>query len=323
MARKLLAALALSVSVLWPVAAQEVELSWKFAAGQKFYQEVNTRTQQTIKLMNQEIKQEMDHTFYFSWNVKSASDKEVVIEQTVEAVRALVKLGASETKYDSTAKDATDNPLAGFFKPLVGATFTLTLDPNTMKITKVEGREDFVNKLAQANPQLGSLLRQVLSEDQMRSLAEPVFSITPGKGKKIKVGETWTRDSRLSMGAVGSYDAKYTYKYAGTEKKGDLVLHKIEITTDLKYKAPDAKEAVGLPFRIESGDLKTAKSSGVIYFDAEKGRIVETTMDVSLSGKLDISVGDQKSPVDLEQKQITVARYLDKNPVEVAAPTPK
>ena len=39
-----------------------------------------------------------------------------------------------------------------FFKALVGREFKITLDTKTMKVTKVEGREEFVDKLVKANP---------------------------------------------------------------------------------------------------------------------------------------------------------------------------
>jgi len=194
-----------------------------------------------------------------------------------------------------------------------------------MKITKIDGREEFVKKLTDANPQMANLLKEILSEDQLKQMSEPAFAVVKGKGQKVKSGDTWTRDSKLNMGPIGSYNTKYTYTYGGTEKKTvegkEANLHKIDMKTELTYAPPEAKTATGLPFKIESGKLSATKASGTIYFDADKGRVVETKMDVELKGTLNISVSEQKADVELDQKQSTTTLTSEKNPNEAAAPT--
>jgi hypothetical protein len=201
----------------------------------------------------------------------------------------------------------------------------VTLDPNTMKVTKVDGREEFVKKLTDANPLMANLLKQILSEDQLKQMAEPPFMVVPDKGKKVKPNDTWVRESKLAMGPIGTYDAKYTFTYKGPEKRTiegkEATLEKIEMKTDLTYKPPDPKEASNLPFKIEGGSLKAPDANGTIYFDKDKGRVVETTMKVKLEGKLNISVADQKAEVELTQTQDTTTNTTDA-PAATAAPAP-
>ncbi len=298
-----------------PAEGKPVELAWKFNKGDKFYQEMVTKTTQSMTIMNQPVKQEQDQTFLFSWTVKEVGPP-VVIEQKIEAVKMTIRIGNNNVSYDSVAKDAADNPLSSFFKPLVGASFTLTLDPATMKVAKIEGRDEFVKKLGDANPTMGELLKKILSEEQLKQMTEPAFAVVAGKDKNVKVGDTWDRSNKLNMGPIGSYDATYKYTYRGTEKRGEAVLHKIELSTDLKYTPPDPKEASTLPFKIEGGTLKATKATGTIYFDADKGRVVESNMTVNLEGTLTISVADQKAEVALKQEQNTTAKTMDKNPYE-------
>jgi hypothetical protein len=313
-------ALGLTAALAAPAAAQEVELAWKFTKDAKFFQTLKTTTNQTMKIQSQEVKQDQDQEFVFSWTVKEADDKKVVLEQKIESVNMTITIGSNKIQYNSAAKDAADNPLSGFFKPLVGTSFTLTLDPNTMKITGVAGREEFVNKLTQANPQMAGLLKVILSEDQLKQMSEPAFTVVPGKGKKVKPSDKWESKSELKMGPIGSYDAKYSYTYTGTEKRTvegkEVVLHKIEMTTALDYKKPDPKDATGLPFKITDGSIKTSEAKGTILFDAEKGRVVDSNMTVALDGKLQIEVADQKADVDLKQTQKTTTTTSDKNPAE-------
>jgi hypothetical protein len=321
---KLIAVVAL-VSLASPMLAnaQDVELAWKFEKGKTFYQTMKTKTSQTMNIMSQPVKQDQEQEFLFSWTAKDVSDTAIVLDQKIEAVNMSIKIGTNEVKYNSAAKDAADNPLSSFFKPLVGSSFTLTLDPKTMKVTKVEGREEFVKKVTEANPQMAGLLRVILSEDQLKQMAEPAFAVVKGKGEKVKPKDSWTRESKLSMGPIGSYDTKYTYTYVGPEEKTGAdgkktTLQKIEMKTELTYKAPDPKDAAGLPFKIDSGNLKTTEASGVIYFDTEKGRVAESNMKVNLDGKLNISVAEQKAEVDLKQEQTTTTATSDKNPNEAA-----
>lgn len=310
-----------------PVYGQEVELAWKFTKGDKFYQEMKTKTVQDMKIMNQAVKQEQEQTFLFAWTVLEVSDAATVIEQKIESVVMSIKIGSNDVKYDSTAKDAADNPLASFFKPLVGASFKITLDPK-MHVTKIEGREEFVSKLQAANPQMAGLLKVILSEEQMKQMSEPAFAVVKGKGEKVKPKDTWDRKSNLNMGPLGNYDATYTFTYAGPEtkdkpdskEKEKETLHKIDMETKLTYKAPDKDAAGGLPFKIESGNLKAEEAKGTILFNAEKGRVMETTMKVVLKGELKISVGDQAADVQLTQEQTTTTKTLDKNPNEPAKP---
>ncbi len=307
-----------------PVRAQEADLSWKFAKDMKFYQQMSTKTKQNMTIMGQAVNQDQTQEFVFSWTVKEVDDNKVVLEQKIESVNMAIKTGSNEIKFNSKAKDAADNQLAVFFKPLVGASFTLTLDKKTMKVTAIGGREEFVKKLTDANPQMANVLKVILSEDQLKQMAEPAFAVVPNEKKKV--GDTWTRESKLSMGPIGSYEAKYTYKYMGKDNQSiegkEIALDKIEMTPELKYVPPDPSAAGGLPFKIEGGTLATKQGTvGIIWFDSEKGRVAKTEMKVNLEGKLQISVGDQKADVDLKQEQNTSTLTTDKNPDD-PKPTP-
>ncbi|HMP03148.1 MAG TPA: DUF6263 family protein [Gemmatales bacterium] len=316
----------LALSLVWgactlPAQAQEVELAWKFAQGDPtFYQKLKTSTTQTMKVMGQTIIQNLDQEFIFSWTVKSVDADKVVLEQKIEAAAMKINLAGNEVRFDTQAKEAADNPLSSYFRPLIGSVFTITLDANKMTVLSVGGREDFIKKMKEANPQMEPLLRVILTDEQLRQMCEPAFTSVPDRGTKVNVNDTWSRTSTLSMGPIGTFDTKYDYKYLGTEKRTidgkEVTLHKIEMKTSLTYKAPEEKDRGGLNFRIESGKLDTSEATGTILFNAEIGRVFETKMDVKLKGKLDISVTDVKSEVELEQTQKTETTFTDKSPIE-------
>jgi hypothetical protein len=82
-----------------------------------------------------------------------------------------IDIGGNKITYDSTAPAAASTPLGSFYEALVGAEFTLTIDKNR-KVTRIEGREKVLERLVKANPQMKSLVEQLLSEAALKELAE-------------------------------------------------------------------------------------------------------------------------------------------------------
>lgn len=156
-------------------------LKWKFVKGKTFYQKQVTETKQTMKVMNSDVVQTQKQTFYFSWTPESEDGDKWIIKQKIEGVAMDINIGPQKIAYDSTAKDAGGGALGEFFKALVGREFKITLDTKTMKVTKVEGRTEFVDSLVKANPQMKPLLEQILSEKALQEMAQPTFAAIPGK----------------------------------------------------------------------------------------------------------------------------------------------
>jgi hypothetical protein len=290
-----------------------VTLKWKLEKDKPFYQEMTTTTKQSMKVMNSDVNQNQTQTFFFSWTPTSQDkDGNWTIKQKIEGVRMSINIGGSNIDYDSTKEQGAPNPLSDFFKQLVGSEFTLTVDKD-MKVTKIEGREAFVKKLSAANPQMEPLLNQILSDKALKEMADPTFASVPNK--EVKKGESWTKETKLDMGPIGTYDNTYKYTYEGKDDKEKL--EKIKVETTLKY-TPPSENAAGnpLPFKIKSADLKSSNAGGTIWFDAEKGRIDHSETSLKLTGELNIEIGGQTTKVELNQEQTTTVKTTDKNPVE-------
>ena len=293
-----------------------VDLKWKFEKGKTFYQELTADTTQDMKVMGKEVKQKQKQTFFFSWTPVEEKDKSWIIKQKIEGAKMEIQLGGNTISYDSTNPPAANNPLAEFFKALIGTEFTLTVSPE-MKITKVEGRKELLDKLVAADQQMKPLLDSVLSEDAIKQMADPTLAAVPNK--EVKIGETWKVPTKLNLGPIGSYDTTYEYKYVGKdEKKKDL--DKIAVTATLKYVPPsgDAPQG-GLSYRIKGGNLEGKTVAGTILFDAKKGRVVSSDMDLNLEGKLDIEINGMINTVELKQTQKTTVATTDAKSWLIAA----
>jgi hypothetical protein len=293
----------------------KLKLAWKFEKGKTFYQKMTTSTDQTMKVMNNDVTQKQTQTFYFSWEPVEEKDGKWKLKQTILGVQMDIDIGGSPIKYDSlsTAASNTSNPLSEFFKALINSSFTVTLDPKTYQITDIDGRDDFVKKLVQANKQMQPLLDKILSKDALKEMAAPTFTAIPNE--VVEKDKTWKKETTLDMGPIGKYKNEYTYTYKGADKN----LDKIDVDTKLTYLPPEKTEGVGgLPFRIkkENTKLESKKAKGTILFNREKGRVEKSDMEVELAGTLDIEIGGQQTKVDLTQKQKTEVTSYDTNPTE-------
>jgi hypothetical protein len=265
-----------------------------------------------MKVMGSDIKQKQEQTFWFSWTpVKKNDDGSWEIKQKIEGVAMKIEIGGQPIEYDSRKEGGqTSTALSEFFKQLVGSEFTLTVDKD-FKVTKIEGRDAFLKKLTGANPQMESLLKQILSEDALKEMADPTFAAIPNK--EVKKDATWDKTSKLNMGPIGTYENTYKYTFEGKNKDGKTT---IKVDTTLKYTPPaDNTPSGGLPFKIKSATLASKNAGGTITFDPDKGRVEESTMNVEMSGDLNIEIGGQTTAVKLDQTQKTTVKTTSENPI--------
>jgi hypothetical protein len=287
------------------------KLEWKFQKGKTFYQKITTETNQTMTISGQKISQKQSQTFYFSWTpLKYDKDKKTwKIRQKIEAVKLEIEIGGQKIPYDSTKEQGQNNPLAEFFRQLVDSEFTFTVNKSMKIVGTIGGKEKFMEKLVKVNSQMEPLLKQILNDEAFKQMADPTFSALPGD--ETDTGKTWKRTSNLNMGPIGKYKIVYTYKYVGKDKK-KKDLDRITVKAKMEYKAPDSTKGPQLPFKIEKAKLDTTDSSGYILYDAKKGRIVKSEMELKVAGKLDINIGNMVTKVDLTQTQETTVETSDK-----------
>jgi len=277
------------------------------------YQEMTTKTDQTMKVMGNSLAQTQTQTFYFSYTPVKKEGNNYTIKQKIEGVKMEIVIAGNKITFDSTAANPPKNPLTEFFQKLVGSEFTLTVkaDPNApVTVEKIEGREAFVKNLVDISPQMKPLLETILSEDSLKQMADPMFAAIPNK--EVKEGEAWNVTSKLNMGPIGTYTSKYTFTYTGKDKDKD----KITVKTDLKYEKPAASKE-GLPFQIKDANLTSdpAAATGVVLFDSKLGRIESSEMKLKLSGTLTIEIAGMTTTVELNQDQVTTTKTSDTNPI--------
>jgi hypothetical protein len=272
--------------------------------GKPFFQEVTTKTKQTIKVMGQEVVQDQSQTFIIQWTPKEMAGKDYVVAQRIVGVKMSIEIGGNKISYDSTVQNQPKNPMTDFFmqlmKPENELIFTISPD---LKVSKIEGRDKFIKALSDINPQMKGLLDAILSTDALTKMSEPTWWAFPSGGSATK-GKTWSEKSKLDLGPIGTYDTIFDFTYAGAGK--------VDYKTKLKYTAPTKKE--GLPFIIHDAELTSDNGAGEATFDFTKGRFSKTKLEMKLTGTLTIEVGNMRTSVSLTQSQDATTITSDENP---------
>lgn len=294
-----------------PVAGDR--LAWKAFDDPKksFYQRIETITEQKMTVMGQQITQKQNQTFFILWTPKEKTKEgNWVVSQKIVGVVMKIDIGGNVIQVDSRADKQPNNPMNDFFAALLKLELTLTIDPATMSVKSIDGRQKFVEDLGATNPQMKGLLNSILSEEALKQMAEPTWGAFPPGGDFAK---PWSRTSKLDLGPIGTYETKFDYNHQGLDAKDKA--DKIGIKAELTYKAPDGKG--GLPFTIESASLKSKDGAGSASFDRQRGRFSRSDMKMNLEGNLKITVGGMPTDVVLSQTQEARVETSDEEPADL------
>jgi hypothetical protein len=197
---------ALTFALFTGAARAQEKLAWKFKEGDKFYIEEKTTVKQTIKVLGNTEEKEEQQTNLVSFLVKKKAADSIVMVQTIEELSTETKVG----KQDPGTQDVLDK--------MKGHQFTITIN-NQGKITKFEGYDSLIGKISNDNEEVEKVLRAILPVDFFKKTSEGAFSMMPDKA--VNKGDSWKRETKMSMGPIGGFNIVHNYKYEGNEK--DLV----------------------------------------------------------------------------------------------------
>jgi hypothetical protein len=240
------------------------------------------------------------------WTPKEKDkDGNYVVAQQIKGVKMEIDIGGNKIEYDSTKKNPK-NPMTDFFEKLTDDKQVLTfhISPK-LKVTKIDGREDFIKNLSDINPQMKNLLNAILSDKALQKMAEPTWWAYPPEGV-VPADKKWKDTATLELGPIGTYKTDFEFTYKGDDKIG--------IKSNLTYSAPAAADKAGLPFVIEDAKLTSKSGEGEAVYDKAAGRFKSTSLDMEIKGDLKIAVGNQTTTVELTQTQKANSITRDDNP---------
>jgi hypothetical protein len=282
----------------------QTQLEWKFKEGDKFYLETVSSFKQGMKSLGKELRQDFEMTFLFSVIVeKTNPDRSAVLEEKLEGIFVRA------TTTPAAAIPAEDK----FNQQLRGVTFRLTV---TLKgeVTRFEGYEDLVKRIAGEDAEARKTVQAVLSEDYMKRSATEVLGVLPPG--PVKKDETWGGDKKyeIPLGPLGGFSVTRRFTSEGKSDQEGKVLEKITFSGSATYNAPKQSEGGPFPFKVTKGDLKMDDLKGTIWFDAAAGRLAQMEATMHLKGTMKVLVSGNEVETELDQERSTKTRLLDKPP---------
>jgi hypothetical protein len=277
----------------------QTDIRWQLKEGTKFFVEEKTVLKQTLKFMGRAVKQDLTFTRVYRFTVLKKDDDGTVLGQKIEAVRINSATGASTTD-------------AKLLKEMEGASFKLMLDKQ-MRVTRFEGYDDLIKKMMK-NEEVGKMIRALVPEETFSKPAEALFAFVPDKA--VDKGDQWTRQWVRPLGPLGALATDNVFTFRGPARDEGKNVVRVDVATTKSTYAPP-QGATGLGFRVVKGDLKAdkKKTTGTIYFDTAKGRMIRSEKKVQIGGSITASAMGSTLTIGLEHDETVTTRVLDKNPL--------
>ena len=268
-----------SLAAAVPVAAQE-KLAWKFAPGTELKYVVNQNMNTEITLAGQKTTQVIKQTMDMGWSVQDVTAAgTAVMGQTIERIQMDFSGSLIESfKYDSadTTPPATSmaRRIADSYAKILNQQFQVTMKP-TGEITDVKIPDPLMEALTSSG-------NGVLTEDMVRQMMTQSAITLPTM--PISRGYVWGNKQTVTL-PYGIMTIDSRLSYVGADSAGRAV-----IRMEPKISIQNSENS---PQQV---NLKGSNGKGSVYFDAARGVIVRSELDLTMeiSVQLNGQAIDQK-----------------------------
>ncbi len=265
--------LAACLLVAAPASAQ-APLMWKFAKGQVYEVERTATQTLAVELKGKQFKQQQRSTWQVRLEVKEQQGDNFIVLATLTKV-----------EHESSGAADTEKIDPKLHEKMQGSVFTLET-MRTGRLAKLEGYEDFLERLAEKGAARLKALRVTFPEAAVKEALADLFGPLPDKEF------AWQREYVEPIPHFGALRSTAHYKYAGTKKGRDM----IQYTIETKYEAPP-KDDKSL-FHIVKGSIDSDKVQGTINFDKAAGHLLEHERSMRLRGSLTIEAMERRESLE-------------------------
>lgn len=294
--RTLFPALTLALLIA-PLASAQIIIKPRVEAPGSFETNLLFKVKQTLSIMGQDIDTASVRKVTAKTDVsKPDSAGNVTYSSKYSAFENKLTLpGGVEIEFDSNGENKPQGTQLDFMLPLLAAlsksTTTIVYDKNG-DVMKMEVKAEGLDTLdGQAKAMLGGELdSDALTEKAQNALDD-------FHDKPVKVGDSWESETTLDLGQGAVFELTSSQKYVGTVQQDGKTLHQVEIKyTEVDFEQPAATP--GAPAVTES-DLEIITGTSTLLFDAEKGRIVTSKLNLEVAGEITLTIANMDLPAKL------------------------
>jgi hypothetical protein len=283
------------IALLGGSASAQVKLERKYAEGKSSVSRSENKTQQVLTIAGMDIEtKSQQFVTAKTTNGQRAADGTLRVETKVDKMQTEINAPGATISFDSGNPDKKDdnpeiNKLYDVFRAAFKQVATVVLDKEN-KITAVEGTKGVTDNVDEAYRDQFDL------ENRKRAAIQELAALPTDSVKK---GDTWTRTEEAQLGGGQTMKFETTYLYKGTVEKNGKTLDQISTTVkSVVYSMdPNAKT----PLKVTKSDMKVASSEGDIFFDRDRGVVVERFSKNRFQGPMTFSINGMELPgkVDL------------------------
>lgn len=271
----------LSFSLQMAQAQSKVLLRLNLEKGANYQMTMNMDNDIDQDVMGQHVKVLQKMEMVSSYKILDVlPDKNYVIEYSFGKMKITMDVNGQQTVIDT--ENVGNNPAAQSMKDMTAHNLKITLN-NQGKIQKVEGLEEFTNKMA-GNQQLVQNMQMFSNEDNFKTFFEQTHGYFP-EGE-VGVGSTWSNS--VKMPSLMNMDVVMNYEVAAISD--DKVV--LNVLSNINSDAPI--EANGMKIQM----TMTGTQSGVMNIDRKGG--LESTSDITQKFDMLMKMKNPESGEDME-----------------------
>ncbi|MEJ7592226.1 MAG: DUF6263 family protein [Planctomycetaceae bacterium] len=249
------------------VTAQE-QLAWKFTPGESLKYVVKQNMNMTMDVATKKQSIAMNQTMDMRWKIADvdSSNGDANMSQTIDRVQMTSQGGPfGIVEYDSAGDKIPETPLgksmAEVFRRIIGEEFGVHMK-STGKIDQVTVPQSLIEALKKSGSAGNALDEATLK--QMMTQSAITLPETP-----LKPGDSWDSTQQVEL-PFGTMTVKSQLTYEGIDS--DSGHSRIAMIPTISV-APKQGAAVTLT-------LTKSEGTGVVLFDAAKGRIAKSDLDL-------------------------------------------
>jgi hypothetical protein len=262
------------------LAAQEVQLRWKFEPGEShvYRQDQSSRAGtpmgDVVQTQSSTLRQEVLRV-----DAQGVADVRV----TYDALRMVNDGPMGRQEYDSdAAPDLGESDLA-LFGALVGRSFGMRVAPDG-SVLEVSGLAEMVDEMLdimlgdapeEMVAEVRGMMESTFGDEAMRSVMQQGLQALPAHA--VAPGATWGFEVEMPL-PFGSTTHAYTYTLREVARDGGREVAMIDITGTMGELVPDPDSPIASLISLTGGTV-----AGQIEFDVLRGRMLRTTMETVVS----------------------------------------
>lgn len=277
--------LLLIVFSLTTFAQESVSLRLNPEVGDEFTVTVDQKQDITQTIMGMEQKITQDQAIRVVYECTGVSKDAILMDATIDGVKLSTSGAVGDTDYDSDnpSDEATGQALV--YSAMIGS--VLKAEFNVFgQIEKVTGVNAMMEKVADAFDFAEGPERDAFMDEVAKSISDESFAKDFGASmitfpkEEMSVGDTWTSESTVQTQTLLKVVTTYTVQ----EITDDEVVLSVEGNISTDSSSSDPVVVSGMELIYSLGGTQT----GSIRIDREKGWVTTSTIDLDISGEVEM-----------------------------------